>query len=210
MQYFNTLPLITQNTYSVYGNNQVVTNLLIRAYILPTLLKNVMLFYKYDIREGDTPESIAYNYYDDVYKYWIVLYSNNILDPQADWPKTSSQFQLYLEDKYKTEANGSPVIAYTMSTIHHYEKIISTSDNVNFENKVVTVWIDEDTYDSLLASTTQRTFSSGTVVTQQISKSAVSIYTYENQLNENKRQINLLKESYISDIETRFKNLMNQ
>lgn len=210
MQYFNTLPLITQNTYSVYGNNQVVTNLLIRAYILPTLLKNVMLFYKYDIREGDTPESIAYNYYDDVYKYWIVLYSNNILDPQADWPKTSSQFQLYLEDKYKTEANGSPVIAYTMSTIHHYEKIISTSDNVNFENKVVTVWIDEDTYNSLLASTTQRTFNSGTVVTQQISKSAVSIYTYENQLNENKRQINLLKESYVADVETRFKKLMNQ
>lgn len=208
MQYFNTLPLISQNTYSVYGNNQLVTNLLVRGYLLPSLLQNVMLFYRYDIKEGDTPESIAYNYYNDVYKYWILLYSNNIIDPQSDWPKTSSQFDLYLQDKYQEAANGVPVISYTLSTIHHYEKSISTIDNVYFQDKITTIWIDEDTYDSLMPSTTKRTFNTGTVVTQTISKRAVSIYEYENTLNESKRQINILKENYVSDVEFRFRKLM--
>lgn len=208
MQYFNTLPLVSQNTYNVYGNNQVVTNLLTRAYFLPKLLKNVMLFYQYDIKEGETPESIAHSYYNDIYKYWIVLYSNNIIDPLNDWPKTSSQFELYLLDKYKEQANGVPVIAYTMSTIHHYEKIIATTDDVFFETKVLTLQIDEDTYNSLMPSSTKRTFSTGTIVTQEITKRAVSIYDYENKVNEDKRNINIMKDQYVTELEYQFKRLM--
>lgn len=208
MQYFNTLPLISQNIYDVYGNDQVVTNLLNRAYILSKLLKNVTLFYEYDVKEGETPESISYSYYKDIYRYWMILYSNNIIDPQADWPKTSSQFDLYLQDKYAEEANGNPVIAYTMSTTHHYEKIISTSDNVNFENKVTTLWVDANTYNSLMPSTTTRTFTSGTTVIQEISKQAVSIYDYENNLNENKRHINILREEFADNMERQFRELM--
>ena len=210
MQYFNSLPLVSQNTYSAYNNNQLVTNLLTRAYLLPSLLNNVMLFYDYEVRDGDTIESVAYNYYNDVYKYWIICYSNNIIDPLFDWPKTSSQFELYLEDKYSQEANGVPVIAYTMSTIHHYEKTISVINDFDFANTVTTIWIDEDTYDSLMPSIIERTFPSGTNITQKITKQAVSIYTYESIINDNKRKIKLLKDDYVPDIENRFKKLMQQ
>lgn len=209
MQYFNSLPLIAQNTYNNVGNNQVVTNLLSRAYLLPPLLKNVMFFYEYDIKDDETPETIAYNYYDgDVYKYWILLYSNNIFDVQNDWPKSNPQFNAYLEDKYKEQANGVPVLAYTMSTIHHYEKIITTSDDVFFEKKVVTIQITEDEYNSLMTGTTTRTFNTGTTITQDISKQAVSIFTYETKLNENKRRINLMRKEFIPALETKFQEIM--
>lgn len=208
MQYFNTLPLVVQNSYNNIQNNQVVTNLLTRAYLIPQLVNNVMMFYEYDVKENETPENIAYNYYDDVYKYWIILYSNNIFDVQADWPKTSSQFALYLEDKYKEAANGAPVIAYTMSTIHHYEKIVTTSDNLNFEEKVVTMQITQSEYNSLSTSTISRTFNDGTIVTQSISKQAVSIYNYENDLNESKRKIKVLRTEFVEPIERRFRQLM--
>lgn len=208
MQYFNTLPLVVQNIYNNYQNNQVVTNLLSRAYLIPSLLNNVMMFYEYDIKEDETPESIAYNYYDDVYKYWLILYSNNIFDIQSDWPKTSSQFTLYLEDKYKEDANGNPVIAYTMSTIHHYEKTIATSDNLDFQEKTVTIQITEDDYNSLIPSTTNRTFNSGTVVTQTITKQAVSIYNYESELNEDKRKVKILRTEFVDPMEKKFRQLM--
>lgn len=208
MQYFNSLPLTTQNSYNVYGNNQVVTNLITRAYLLPELQKNIMMFYQYDIKDGETPESISYNYYNNVYRYWLILYANNITDPLGDWPKTNRQLDLYLEDKYKEQANGTNIIAYTMSTIHHYEKIVTTYDDVYFQKKVVSVWVDEDIYNSLMTSTTQRTFPDGTTITQEIGKKAVSIYNYEMDLNESKRRINIIKQEYVMDTEREFKQIM--
>ena len=98
MKYFNTLPKIATIDYS--GNYIVLTNLMIRAEIIPGLLNNPSLFYSYDTKEGDTPEIIATKYYGDPYRYWIVLYGNpNIKDPQADWPLTNQQFTPYLKNK---------------------------------------------------------------------------------------------------------------
>jgi hypothetical protein len=58
------------------------------------------LYYTYDIQEGDTPEIIAHKYYGDSYRYWIVLFANELLDPQWDWPMTYKMFEQYLADKY--------------------------------------------------------------------------------------------------------------
>jgi hypothetical protein len=60
MQYFDTLPKIIQ-TDNV-GISRVFTNLLARASIIPDVLKNPLVYYSYDIQEGDTPETIAYKY----------------------------------------------------------------------------------------------------------------------------------------------------
>ena len=207
MKYFNSLPTIIKNDY----NNNVVlaTNLLTRAYFLPSLLKNVTLFYEYDLREGDTPEIIAHKYYGNVYKYWIVLYSNGIIDPQSDWPLTSNQFELYLNDKYSVQANGTPVLSYTTSTVHHYEKIITIQNSNDMYTQNNTVIIDEDAYNSLSTSTVTRTLPDGSSVTQSISKSAISIYDYEVNLNEDKRKINIMKDIYVEPLENQFVKLMS-
>ncbi len=76
MQYFDTLPKIIQ-TDNV-GISRVFTNLLARASIIPDVLKNPLVYYSYDIQEGDTPETIAYKYYGDSYRYWIVLFANEL------------------------------------------------------------------------------------------------------------------------------------
>jgi len=138
MKYFDSLPLIS--TKDLSGNDVAVNNLLARAYFLPSLLKNITLFYDYNIREGDTPELIAHKYYGNVYRYWLVLFSNGIIDPQSEWPLTSSQLLLHLEDKYKSDTanslhisansvTSSQTFSYITATAHHYEKIISTTDS---------------------------------------------------------------------------------
>lgn len=217
MNYFNNLPIITQKDFN--NNTIVVNSLLTRSYILPSLLRNITLFYDYDIKDGDTPENIAHRYYGDVYRYWLVLYSNNIIDPYSEWPLSYGQFRLHLINKYKQDTantlhipvanvTASNVLVYTANTIHHYEKTITTSDSTNFQSQVITIQIDKDTYDSTMEQTITRTFNTGVVATVSTQKRVVHIYDYEEKLNESKRKIYILNSSYANDMEKQFQTLM--
>lgn len=66
MQYFDTLPKIIVEDNR--GVSSIVTNLLARCSVIPNILKNPMVFYRYDIQEDDTPEIVAHKYYDDSYQ----------------------------------------------------------------------------------------------------------------------------------------------
>lgn len=210
MKYFRTLPSLLQPDLN--GNYTVVTNILTRAYLLPSLQNNVYLYYDYKVKDFDKPESIAYKYYNDQYRYWMILYANNIFDVQAEWPRTFENFILYLKDKYQEDANtaGIPVISYTQSTIHHYEKIITTYNDVENEKTTITVQIDANTYNNTTSSIQTRSFSDGTQVTKQTQKNFVTIYDYELNENERKREIKLIKDVYAIDMESKLSSLMGQ
>jgi hypothetical protein len=170
-----------------------------RCSIIPELLKNPLVYYAYDIQEGDTPETIAYKYYGDSYRYWIVLFTNQIIDPQWDWPLDSNEFAKYIADKYQ---NINPY-----SAIHHYEKNITKYDLNTQVTTVENITIDENTYNSLITGTTTYTLPTG-VVSYTVSKTAVNYYDYEVSLNESKRNIKILNASYVEAVEKQFKSLM--
>ena len=181
MKYFETLPKISVSDFN--GNNIVATNLLARAELIPSLAKNPILFYKYDIQDKDTPEIIAHKYYNDMYRYWIVLFSNEMLDPQWSWPLNYNQFTAYINDKY------GPTDVY--STIHHYEKTITQYDTKTYTTTTNTIQIDEQVYNSLVETSNTYSLPTGDV-TVTITKQAVSVYDYELNTNESKRTINIL------------------
>ena len=208
MRYFNTLPNVITPDGS--GNLITMTNLLIRTEIPTSLQNNPLLFYKYSVRDGETPELIANKYYGDQYRYWLVLYGNiNILDPQWDWPLSYQNFQNYLIDKYQDDAGGaSNVISYTTSTVHHYEKIVTTVDSDTGTTVIKTIEVDENTYISIQPFSTIQTFPDGSQVNYTVSTNAVSIYDYEYMTNESKRNINLINKSYVTTIEQQFTQLV--
>jgi hypothetical protein len=199
MQYFDTLPKILQ--YDNVGTGRLFTNLLARASIIPELLKNPAIYYSYDIQDGDTPEIIAHKYYGDSYRYWMVLLANEILDPQWEWPISGNIFNDYLIGKYGQSFN-------TQATIHHYEKTITQFDSGTNTTTTNTVEIDLNTYNTTYQTIKSYTLPTG-VVTVTISKSAISYYDYELNLNESKRNIQLLNSSYVNQLETELKNLMS-
>jgi hypothetical protein len=206
MRYFNSLPFLTSTDAN--GNTIALRNILIRTQLIPQLAKNPLLFYAYSIQDGDTPEIIANKYYGDPFRYWITLFGNpNIMDPQADWPMDSRQFLIYLNDKYGEVSNNN-VLSYVQGTVHHYEKIITTIDGDTGTTAIKTVEVDFNTYTLLMPSTQIQTFSNGSTITYTISKNAVSIYDYENDLNESKRNINLINSSYANQVESRYQALM--
>jgi hypothetical protein len=213
MLYFNSLPQII--TPDENGNPLILTNLMTRAKLLEELKSNPMLFYKYNIQESDTPEIIADKYYDDPNRFWIVLYSNEILNPIWDWPLTQEQFLQYIDNKYAEDAAnaGKTPFEYTNLTIHAYQKITETTDSVSSETTRNIVSIDEATYNSLIP--TETTYAIGstpnvTYCTVNISKNIVTLYDYEYDLNESKREIKLLNTDYVSQMEQAFIQVMGR
>jgi hypothetical protein len=227
MLYFDTLPKVLNQDQN--GNYILLTNLLARARILEDLQDNSVVFYKYNIQEGDTPETVAHKYYGDPYKYWIVMYSNQLMDPLWDWPMNYQTFTDYLIAKYDAEyklavqaetTTATSVYGYVQSTVYRYEKITTTTD---LESNLVTVTknsIDFDDYYALSETTTTYEIPGiplksapdkkpePTFVTVSISKNIIYIYDYENDLNESRREIKLLNQSFAGDMEEQFKTLM--
>jgi hypothetical protein len=197
MQYFSTLPKIVKTGSD--GTSILMTNLMARASVVPELLKNPLVYYQYDIQEGDTPEIIAHKYYGDSYRYWIILFVNEIIDPQWDWPMDSTTFGKFITDKYQ-EFNP-------YSQVHHYEKVITQYDHTTQVTTVDKLIIDETAYDDLLETNSTYMLPTGTVDVS-ITKEAISYYTYENNLNESKRNIKLLNANYIDEVESQLKKLM--
>lgn len=206
MLYFKSFNKVVTTDYK--NNLILLTNLLQRVDIIPKLLNNPLVFYSYDIQENDTPEIIADKYYGDPYRYWLVLLANQITDPQWEWPLTSQQFNLYLNDKYSTVANSNTVLSYTQSTIQQYVKTITTTDSISSNTTSLSIIVDQPTYTLIQTGSTKQTFSDGSSVTETITKNAVSIYDYEINLNESKRNIQLINKNYAYEFEKQLNSLL--
>tara|TARA_B100001094_G_scaffold305551_1_gene335482 strand:+ start:1253 stop:1780 length:528 start_codon:yes stop_codon:yes gene_type:complete len=107
--YFNNFPVIPYDSEGNYKFKDV-TNLLRRVGLRAKVKTNTLLYDTYDVRNGETPESIADKLYNDSQLHWVVLMINNISDRFHDWPMTEAQFLEYINDKYDN-----------LDAIHHYE-----------------------------------------------------------------------------------------
>jgi hypothetical protein len=151
--YFKKFPL---DLYSLDNRNsiQLVTAIYNRVNVRNEVKENLTAYDKYIVKEGETPEIVAYKFYGNSYYHWIILHTNDIIDPRFDWPLTHYQLERYVSSKY----GGNEYI----QSIHHYEN--SRGDWVNSNFPLAT---------------------------------AVSNYAYEDQINEEKRSIRILKEIYL-------------
>jgi hypothetical protein len=207
MFYFNSLPKVV--TPDQNGNSIVLTNILTRATLLEEFQNNPMLFYQYSIQDSDTPEIVAEKYYNSPYRYWIVLYSNNILDPLWDWPLRQEQLLDYINEKYKVEAESVSMtpFEYTNVTVYAYQKITKTTNLDNLTENTIYTNLTQSAYNSLSSST--QTFKIGDYSCKvEISKRIVTIFENEYEKNENKRIIKLLNSSYVPRFEKVFQTVM--
>lgn len=195
MKYFKSLPKVL---YNDKNNTQTLyTNLMARVSVKPSLLNNLLVFYQYDIRDEDTPEIVAYKYYGDINRFWIVLYSNQLLDPLWDWPLSSRKFEKYVLNKY----DGS------LDNIHHYEKITTTSNSFGVVNTEVDV-ISEEDYNDLPYNFDSNYTIGQEILNVNIQTKVVTNYDYEVALNDSKRSIKILNKDYALQLEKEFTSLM--
>ena len=107
--YFAQFPTIPYDSTGT-GKSKDVKNLLRRVGLRQKVKVNTMFFDTYDVKNGETPESIAFKLYDNAELHWVVMLVNNITDRFHDWPMTEAQFLNFINDKYSNP-----------DAVHHYE-----------------------------------------------------------------------------------------
>lgn len=220
-QFFGQFPRIR---YDIGGKNyknfQTITNIFFRLGIVQKALSNSSSYYEHIIRDEDRPEILAEKLYGNPEAYWIIFLANNIIDYQYDWPLDSASFIKFIIDKY-----GSVETAQT--TYKHYKKNISreetlsgtiteTSFIINQANLASSLASSQanvpyDYYNGLAETQEVNTYSvSSRTVIEIINRSRVSYYDYENELNEAKRNIKIIKPEFYPQIKSEFNNLTNK
>ena len=145
-------------------------------------IKNTSLYYYYTLLDGERPEQTSYKVYSGNTEYWwLILAINNIVDPYHDWLMSSHEMEGFLKSKYGDD----------LDSVHHFENI--TDDSI------------EDGYNS---TKWQAMLDNGEELPHDIRP--VSNSEYEILLNERKRNIKIISERYIDDIQREFIDLMNR
>jgi hypothetical protein len=216
-KYFNYFPKALYSSNTKTSGLDEITNITARFGFEQALKENSSAFYKYDLQEGDTPEIVAAKFYDSPERHWIVLMFNDIYDPQYDWPLQYSTFIEYVDKKYSANnyadtANTSVTglsWAMNVNNVHAYYKVITRTniDDISITEKIE---VDANTWANVASSTTNFVLQDGSTITQTITKEKQSYYDYENELNESKRSIKLLKPEFVSAVEKEFKKVIRQ
>lgn len=205
-KYFSRFPL---TYYKLTDSNalDIVTNITSRFIIESNIKDNIVLYQKYSIKDGDTPDNIAAKLYDDPEKHWLVMLVNNILDIESDWPLPYENLIRYIDEKYMPE-NGNQYdgINYAKQNIYGYYRKETTSYNGISTSKLFQ--IDSNTYSDLIESINDEiVLADGNTIIYNIEKETKSYYDYELELNEEKRNIKLLRPEFAKNLEQQLINI---
>ena len=186
--YFSFIPNIEYDKkpiqYPFSESDFVVAKNFFRRYqVNPDVFSYAVYFKKYAIEEGERLDTIAEKAYGNPFFDWVVALTNNMINPLFDLPLSQNDLRKSLESSYDDP----------YSTIKHYETYeIKNNNGVTILRSGLIV--DETFYSSPFK------YWNGTSV-ENISGSTVSrpvtIFEYEEQQNEKKREIYLLKPTYL-------------
>ena len=178
MSYFSKFPLLA---YDIKNNNnyKLLPDILRRVKLRALVKSGGMLFDKYDVKENEKPEGVAFKWFGNPELHWVILMTNNITDRYYEWPMNQVQFAEYLTDKYG---------AGNEDGIHHYEV---TQDSGRTSGKGPSdyshkVEVNSDTDNA----------------------SSISNREYEERIQDTKRQIQLLNKSFLGDFIAEFDRLI--
>ena len=166
------------------GDYSLVKNLFKRAKLREDIYQDLAFFSKFDVLGDDRPDNVADIIYGDPTLDWVVLLSNNIVNVQSEWPLSQADFNRYITEKYGTEEN-------LYSGIHHYEsREVKANDGTIIIPSGARVSVGQSVsfYDE--------------ITDQQVIRTDVAMpitnYMHEDRLNNEKRNIFLLKPIYLN------------
>lgn len=137
----------------------------------------------YTIQDRDRADLLAAQWYGDTRYSWVVMLSNNMRD-LYDWPMSTVEFHNYMAKKYETEPGANDGVQISRETVYQY------------------LWVHPDTKQKLVVDETYWNTLSST------NKQQVSVYEYEDQLNDARRQIKRLFPATFQSFLQQFETLM--
>ena len=180
MSYFRELPdlfyqspLSTRNSSSEYVR---VKNLFRRVKLRDDLQNVTTLFNKYQIPQGSRPELVAADLYGSQEYDWVVLLTAGIINVNDQWPLSEYELYRFAENKYGTNLNA--VRFYETTEVKD-----SSGRLILPKGKVVDSDFTIPNPDAPTANLNPVT--------------SITNYEYEVRVNNDKRQIYILKPTYL-------------
>lgn len=222
--YFNQIPNFEYVSRNYDEKNisdyVIVKNLFKRAKIRDDIFENIAFFEKYNIVGDDRPDNVAYRVYGDSSLDWLILLSNNILNIQSEWPLPSNTFENVMLEKY-----GSYESLYDT---HHYETMevkdtlgntivpggLIVSELIRDYRKYIKNEFDEEeenpTYNNLVPYFIEfYDYGLDKEVLKTNIINEITNYDYEIEIENNKRNIFVLKPTYLNIILDDLDNIMS-
>ena len=161
---------------------EVTKNLFKRVKIKSEIFNDLTYFTKYKIVGDDRPDNVSYEIYGTTDYDWLILLSNNIINVGSEWPLTQESFVNYMTRKYGAEEN--------FYKPHHYETV-EVKDSIGRVIVRPGLQVPKDY--------TIRYYDSG--LDAQVSTTNIvkeySNYEYEIDIQDNNRNIFVIKREYI-------------
>ena len=172
------------------GDYNIVKNFFKRGKLREDIFQELAFFTKYQIEGDDRPDNVAFKVYNDSRLDWLVLVSNNVVNIQTEWPLSQNNFDAYLLDKYGTYEN--------LNSIHHYE----TTEIKNGDNVVVVP------AGLRVPSNYTVEYFDGTNIISASPVVEVTNLQYENKIQEERRNIWVLKPRYLNIVRDDMEEIM--
>ena len=195
--YFSLIPDIKYDVKPIsypFSESDFITakNFFRRYQIDPDVFEYSTFYTKYSVQDNDRIENIAASYYGDSFYDWVIILTNNFINPLFAFPSDSETLRKSTELKYGFDN------AY--SGIHHYvTKEVKVGDLLALEGGLI---VDQNFYSS---SYEYWNGSQVVSVPGNTVSSSVTNYDYEIEQNEKKRNIYILKSNYFSRFVEEFK-----
>ena len=165
------------------SNFTKVKNLFKRAKLRDDIYANLAYFTKYQILGDERPDNVAERVYDDPTLDWVILLANNITNIQTEWPISEYSYHNFLIDKYGTEEK--------LHEVHHYEC-------TGVKTREGSIIIQEGLHVPVGFAVTYFDNISKSSITEQNITKAVTNLDYENNIQDEKRNIFILKTEYLN------------
>ena len=207
MAYFRHLPNIAYQSPLSHKNRSddyiVIKNIFRRTKLFDFLSSNVSVFQKFVIGDGARPDTVAEDLYGDSSLDFVVILTAGITNVNHQWPIQDHQVYEFALEKYGSEAE--------MTSIHHYETLEIVDDKgrlilppeliVDGDFKISgTVNKYPSTRYTLKSLTGNRQLDDKdefSVTTDNIA-SPVTNLEFEYKENEKRREIDVLRNSYVN------------
>ena len=183
MSYFRELPNLEYQSFlsSRKGSDDylLVKNIFRRVKLRDDLQNVFTIFNKYQIQEGARPDTVAEELYGSSQYDWVVLIGAGIINVRNEWPLSDRDIYRYSEQLYGNDLNA----------VHHYETIEVKDSRGRLilpAGKIV---------DSVF------TIPNPNIPVQTLNPVVgISNYEYEVRKNDKKRDIYVLKPSYLQQV----------
>ena len=155
-----------------------VKNIWRRAEILTEYKSQVTIFNEITVQDGERPEDVATAFYNNPFYNWTVLIANDVVDVYSQWPRSITQLQDFINQKYDNP----------QATKHHVTTQVKDAKN----NVIVEAG-------KVVASNYQISYYNGSTTVTATPVVSVSNEQFEFEENAKKSRIQIIKPNIIED-----------